>query len=289
MLSKDAWRNGAPMSAEQRWDPAFLTRSPAFEPLRTAAACLALDAWPANSALNECARQALSKACNASGVPITFIGDDLDDGLGYEQRIHTRGEVLRRSRDWHDLLNALVWMTFPRAKAALNARHVAEMALETPGRRGRARDALTLFDEGGVIVCASQPDLLQQVRDFHWKDLFWRRRGDFQSRAAVYVFGHAMYQKLLDPFLGVSALALLYAVDDDFWDLPCVQQVCHVDVLAAATLSDPRIVTTPRDLAPFPILGVPGWFAHNENEGFYDNQQYFRPGRGRSSAPSTGS
>jgi hypothetical protein len=28
-----------------------------------------------------------------------------------------------------------------------------------------------------------------------------------------------------------------------------------------------------------PILGVPGWCADNEREAFYDNADYFRPGR----------
>ena len=33
------------------------------------------------------------------------------------------------------------------------------------------------------------------------------------------------------------------------------------------------------ELAPLPVLGVPGWWPDNEAQGFYDNSDYFRPGR----------
>ena len=35
----------------------------------------------------------------------------------------------------------------------------------------------------------------------------------------------------------------------------------------------------PKDLSPFPLLGLPGWDKNNELESFYDNVRYFRPGR----------
>jgi hypothetical protein len=28
---------------------------------------------------------------------------------------------------------------------------------------------------------------------------------------------------------------------------------------------------------PLPVLGIPGWWAPNENPGFYDDTQVFRP------------
>ena len=37
----------------------------------------------------------------------------------------------------------------------------------------------------------------------------------------------------------------------------------------------------PAELAPLPVLGVPGWWAANEAASFYDNRDYFRPGRSR--------
>ena len=43
----------------------------------------------------------------------------------YDARIALERVVPTRARSWHDLLNALVWATFPRAKLALHARSAA--------------------------------------------------------------------------------------------------------------------------------------------------------------------
>jgi hypothetical protein len=39
-----------------------------------------------------------------------------------------------------------------------------------------------------------------------------------------------------------------------------------------------------RELSPLPVLGVPGWWGGNEQENFYENTDYFRPGRNGSGA-----
>ena len=82
----------------------------------------------------------------------------------YELHIAATGEVETRAENWHDLFNALAWIAFPRAKAAINAQHAA--ILEERGeaearRRSPERDALTVFDEGGVVVASSSPDTVR--------------------------------------------------------------------------------------------------------------------------------
>ncbi|MSQ59838.1 MAG: DUF3025 domain-containing protein [Betaproteobacteria bacterium] len=270
------------MSASRTWDSEFLSRSAAFEVLRGVVRDLDLSAWPPAAALtHQAKRLAPPGAKPISFVETDFVGTEPVDALSYEERIYRRGEVLCRPEDWHDFLNALVWMAFPEAKAALNARHIAELAKEAPGQRGRARDALTLFDEGGAIVCSTDSRMLGLIRAFQWKELFWRQRERFQASTRVFIFGHAMYHKLLDPFLGVSALALLHEVPNEFLALPLEGQLLHAGSATAERLEDASTLATPRDLAPFPVLGVPGWFAANHEEYFYDNQNYFRPGRMR--------
>ena len=268
---------GRSMITSQPWDCGFLSRSQAFEVLHAAAHGLDLSAWPSMAALTQRARRLLPPDAKS----ITFVNTQAEEPLSYEERIHGKGEVFCRREDWHDFLNALVWMTFPEAKTALNARHVEEMAKETPAQRGRARDALTLFDEGGAMVCSSDPLMLDLIRTFQWKELFWRQRERFQETTRVFIFGHAMYHKLLDPFVGVSALALLYQVPGGFLKLSLQEQLAHADAQTAKRLADAHALATPRDLAPLPILGVPGWFAGNDEASFYDNQDYFRPGRMR--------
>ena len=40
-------------------------------------------------------------------------------------------------------------------------------------------------------------------------------------------------------------------------------------------------------LPPLPVLGIPGWWPPNEEEGFYADEQVFRPKR-LASAPALG-
>jgi hypothetical protein len=58
-------------------------------------------------------------------------------------------------------------------------------------------------------------------------------------------------------------------------------QLAQTDRLLALYLWDHAHMTTGRELAPLPVLGVPGWWSANEQENFYENTEYFRPGRGR--------
>jgi hypothetical protein len=199
--------------------------------------------------------------------------------LPYERRIFELGEVVYRRESWHDLFNALVWLTFPRAKAALNARHIQEMEREAPGKRGRARDALTLFDEGGLIVASTDPGLLQLIREFKWRTLFWERRAEFTQRMRYFAFGHALYEKALAPFVGITASAALLEVDDTFLAADLAAALALADHRVAALLASTERVRTPRDFSPVPVLGVPGWSPWTEDERFYENPAYFRPGR----------
>jgi hypothetical protein len=50
--------------------------------------------------------------------------------------------------------------------------------------RGTTRDALTHFDECGIVVLSSQPELLDLLRDFRWKALFVERRADVRAPCA---------------------------------------------------------------------------------------------------------
>ena len=202
----------------------------------------------------------------------------------YEARIHLRGEMVFRERNWHDLLNVLVWLAFPRAKAALNARHYAALRAQNAAgaaNRGPAQDALTLFDEGGVIVASCDDELLVLLREWRWKELFWSNRTRLQSRVRFVLFGHALYEKALRPFLGITGRGILLKIEAKLLAQAPGQQLATLDSRLAACVSDSRNLTATRDLAVVPVLGVPGWHPDNGREEFYDDADYFRPGRVR--------
>ena len=197
---------------------------------------------------------------NDNGRPIRFVPPNPSDPY-YEVHLFETGQVQTRPESKHDLFNALAWLAFPKTKARINAMHAAEIPCEG-GKRGRLRDMLTIFDEGGAIVaCAA--DVAELVRQARWRELFVERHGDFR----IVVLGHAVLEQALN-FSGPPRLGLTCKVvfADPAQDL---------DAQAAAWLGSRG--TTPRDLPPLPVLGYPGWFPGSEQPGFYSDERYFRP------------
>ena len=199
------------------------------------------------------------------------------DGQIYECRIWESGEVETRPDNWHDFFNALVWLSFPLTKRAVSAAHVG--AMQAPGEiRGKTRDALTHFDECGIVVLSSQPELLELLRSFQWKQLFVDRRPEVIRCMRFVIFGHATYEQLLRPFRGLTAKAVLYEVSAAWLDMDGAAQVGAVDALLSTDLAGGRYIR-PGDFQPLPLLGIPGVTPDNENPAYYDDTWQFRPGR----------
>ena len=265
------------------WDPDFAERAPAFAPLVAVARELQGASFPECNDVNRMLAARDAPICNASGMPLRFVAQSLRQSRfedKYEPRVFLRGEVQLRPGNWHDLFNALVWLTYPQAKAALNARHfhaLERRRAEGARNRGPAQDALTLFDEGGVIVATADPALGALLAGFEWKELFWRRRAEVVERMRFYLFGHALYEKALQPFTGVTGRGVLFEVAPVFLNLPLARQLNEIDVRLAARIADPALFLGTRQLTPVPFLGIPGWCPDNEREQYYDNTGYFRP------------
>ncbi|MGE0355627.1 MAG: DUF3025 domain-containing protein [Burkholderiales bacterium] len=254
-------------------------RDPLYAPLAPSLARLGGGEWPALEALNALA----AGIANASGTQIRFVPAREPGGKGlphYESRVAVSGEVETRDRNWHDLFNALAWIAFPKAKAAINAQHAAMLAeggAAEARHRSPPRDALSLFDEGGIAIASSSPALLGLVLDFEWKELFWRRRGELAAKARFVAFGHGLFEQALEPFVGLVAKSVFVPVDDFFAMLPPEAQVARVDELLAAHFAHRPRFPSPRAMAPVPVLGIPGWHPGGEHESFYDDARHFRP------------
>lgn len=257
-----------------------------FEPLRMIASELNTKDWPSLADLQRLVAAREAPIVTAGGAPLRLVAQGarprrLEER--YEARIYLTGELQVRPANWHDLLNALVWLTFPRAKAALNARHYQALVTGVASgalNRGPVQDALTLFDEGGVIVAASDAELLGLIERFAWKELFCGARTRLAQSMRFILFGHALYEKALAPFSGITGRGILLHVSADFFDSPLPAQIATVDRIVAEQLADPRRMNSTRELAPVPILGVPGWCAENTDTAYYDDATYFRSGRG---------
>jgi hypothetical protein len=204
-----------------------------------------------------------------SGQPIRFVPPTTERGA-YELRVHESGRIETRAENPHDWFNALCWLAFPRTKARINALHAAAIPHEQ-GRRGRLRDLLTIFDEGGAIVVCGDPDLVELVRQMKWKQLFWEQRARVRQSMRFVVLGHAVLEQAMKPWPGITCKAVFASPDDD------------LDARAAQWLSERDAGASPRDLAALPVFGYPGW-ADNEHADFYGDERYFRQGKPGSAA-----
>jgi hypothetical protein len=148
----------------------------------------------------------------------------------YDARITREGCVPTRPGSWHDLMNALVWATFPLAKRALHERQHGLVVPASPGesaRRPRELDALALLDEGGLVVAMGKG---RQATD----------EGELAAlvasgEATALVFGHAIYEGIV---LGRPA---------PLASVVCVE-VAHVDGVARSDRSR-RVADADRALA----------------------------------------
>lgn len=241
-------------------------RHPAFSPYRALAQACAAD-FPDGARLTALA--AARGVRNGQGVAVGFSApSETLKAADYELRIWRTGTVPVDLSTRHDRLNALVWLTFPRFKAALNASH-ARTLLAEPGealRRGRRRDALTLLDEMGLLV-TGPADLLQCLAARAWQDLFVRQRERVKTQMSFTAVGHGLMEKALAPYPALTAKCLLL-------EAAPAPGLPDLDAAAALTL---RRIASPAQLPPLPICGIPGWSDANARAGFYDDPAIFRP------------
>lgn len=277
------------MKQAPKWNREALLQSPLFVPLHPILTELEANDFPTLQRCNALLAKHLPPINVQSGMPLRFVAQQrgkLSFEAQYEPRCYLAGEVQMRAHNWHDLLNALVWLTFPKTKAVLNARHYHALIEERASgntRRRAVRDVNTLLDESGVIVAYADandnPVLAALLQNFQWKELFWQRREQVRAGMGFYLFGHGLYEKALQPYVGMTAQGLLIKVEQEFFSWTPAQQLKQLDSLVADYLAAPEHCRSTRDLSPVPLLGVPGWAANNDCAAYYDNTDYFRPGR----------
>ena len=229
-------------------------------------------------------------ALNNEAQTLRFVSQDaLPEGEAYESFIGTTGNIPTRD-NLHDLFNGSIWLTFPKTKALLNYYHMLEIAEQGIGAsRGRVRDTITVFDENGAILVTADTDIGEALVDFNWQGSLiepreqWDKpkKFDENSQAAVYIFGHALLEKLLQPRKALCAHSVVINVMPVFFTLKLSERMAYLDNKLAEYMDNllSNDDVTPRKLSPLPILGVPHFWADNANPNFYDDSQVFRSGR----------
>ncbi len=250
-----------------RWRADFAD-TPPFAHLRPWSDRLDPGGWPTLDTLNTLAAE--GGAINARRLPIRFEAQLRRCGQrDYEAGILATGIVPTRADNWHDLLNALTWLALPHTKQALNAVQCQALARDD-GKRSALSDAATLFDESGLVLAGPDPSLAEDLRAHGWRRALVERREDWR-RVTVLAVGHAVLEKLLAPWPGITAKCA-------YLPLPASPAPETVD-RALARLWLEEGIARPADLFPLPVLGVPGWWPGNEDRAFYEDVNVFRPAR----------
>lgn len=220
--------------------------------------------------------------------PTRFVDQaELPPGEPYERFIARTGCVPTRDHA-HDLFNGLVWLRFGAIKQQLNALHVRQIEAAGIGAtRGKLRDALTLFDENAALLQAPLV-LVDALRRRDWQALFVEHRSAWAG-ATLTLFGHALLEKLMRPRKPITAhVRLVSGLGSVSVQIPGAREPClgggappaprwHTaaddDLLPPGHLTD--LLAQPH--LPLPVLGVPGWWAANEEGNFYEDAAVFRP------------
>ena len=223
---------------------------------------------------------------NHRACSLQFVDQaELPPGTAYEAFISQTGQVPSRS-NLHDFFNALVWLTYPRSKAQLNALQAAELARHrnagasaggsnVASTRGAVRDRATIFDENAAVLISADPAIERALQAHAWQDTLVERRMAFGVSCEVRLFGHALLEKLVKPYKAISAHVWILQVEPAYFALSAIQKTALVDGLLSARLQQRLLDTAP---TPLPVLGVPGWWPAQDNA-FYADASVFRPQR----------
>jgi hypothetical protein len=226
--------------------------------------------------------QAVAQALrNQRGLPLSFVPqENLPAGMAYEAFISAAGGVPTRE-NLHDFFNALVWLSFPRIKCQLNALQATQIALAGIGKsRGPARDAATIFDENAALIVVREAPqgraLLDALRSHQWQNAFIGQRAAFGPHAEVWLFGHALMEKLVMPYKAITAHTRAVLVDAAYFALDHAARRDWIDRQVAQELAAQGLSAS--CFTPLPMLGIPHWW-HGQDQTFYRDASVFRPQR----------
>jgi hypothetical protein len=218
---------------------------------------------------------------NDQGQPIRFVPQaDLPEGMAYEAFIGATGCVPTRE-NLHDFFNGLVWQTFPHIKRELNALQAAQIAQAGVGKsRGPARDAATIFDENAALLVVRDDDaghaLVADLRAHQWRSALYDKRAMFGRDAELWLFGHALMEKLVAPRKAITAHVRVVFAADDFFAREREGRRDWIDAAVSGAIAAEGLSAA--GFTPLPVLGVPGWWP-DQDEAFYLDHTVFRPKR----------
>jgi hypothetical protein len=248
----------------QPWDRGFLENEPLFRVFSRFAEPFRTPDWPT---LGDYARELENRRLESGcGYPPLGVAPNpsrsrrakrqsLSLDQLYDGRIALTGQVYCLSESYHDLFNIVIFSAFPLAKRALHTRQFAAVsswvsaeldshAPRIPGRRTREQDALTILDEGGVILAMTEER----------RDNFAQTEGPFRvapfepdSGIVPILFGHALLEHLHDEHRAIRASGVIITMPEPWPFENRPEALCgYVDPIFARRIADPTEFLEPK-------------------------------------------
>ncbi len=258
------------MTLKDQWSTSVFDSSPVFKELYSLTQHFnEFENWPT---LDEYAD--LFKKYNVDITPVAQSNTFASFEDQYEPRVFLKKELQTRTHNWHDFFNALIWLKFPKTKLTLNKLHYLQASKRPKGtNRSKIENRITLFDECGAIIISNKPYLLELVRHHQWHQLFIEQKKQFAENFRCIIFGHAIFEKALNPYIGITCQCLI------LHDNELLEAIKHGNTgpldLQLADLWKNKISLDPVKFNPLPLLGIPGYWP-DQDHAFYDNALYFR-------------
>jgi len=258
------------MESNDKWDTSVFNDSKIIKQIQTYTDLFKhLTEWPDISVYT-----AIFKKYNHNIKPVeqsTVINSFEEQ---YEPRVFLKGELQTRTQNWHDFFNAIIWLKFPETKKTLNTLHFKQAKQRLKGsNRSTLENRITQFDECGAIVITNNKKLLELIKNHQWQELFLNNKTEFEENIKCVIFGHAIFEKSLNPYIGLTCHCLLIESNDLLEDLKN-DEFSNLDQ-KIATIWNSKIASAPLKFNALPILGIPGYWPE-QNTLFYKNTKYFR-------------
>lgn len=259
-----------PMTTHDQWDTAVFSQSPIISQLEKQTRHFhSFRQWPQLDDYQTLFKQS---AMNIRPVAQAREVPRFEDQ--YEPRVFLKQELQTRTENWHDFFNAMVWLKFPRSKQALNRLHYKAASQREAGtNRSTLENRLTQFDECGAVIVSASEKPLQLIRNHQWRELFIEQAELFKQDIRCVVFGHAIFEKALNPYIGMTCHCLMLADPGLLAELKQGHSEGLDRYIADYWLNQPAV--RPNRLQPLPLLGIPGYWPQQDSD-FYANKKYFR-------------
>jgi hypothetical protein len=248
----------------QPWNRHFLAGEPLFRVFEAFAEPFRTEAWPD---LSDYARQleVIRARSKHAFAPLGVLPNPVRARRAkrqslnleelYDGRIALTGKVYCLRQSYHDLLNIIIFSAFPLAKRALHARQFSavsawlssEVGASTPripGRRTREQDALTIFDEGGVVLVMSEAS-----RNGFQSSQAPIALAPFQPESGVVpiLFGHALLEHLHEGHRAIRASGLILTLPSLVDGSEAPSEWCaRVDPILAEKFADKSLFQEPK-------------------------------------------